>query len=111
MKHSPTLWDEKLPALEKTTWYRQRFDACPHFMFFLGDAHISNVQHTQYPYGQRITYAGFSKNRADWYHSLEELEYTASHIIEAAQKDPHISKKMISDFLPWQKEFYAACLE
>lgn len=109
MKKDPNLFKDRLGSIEKATWYRQRFDACPHFMFFLGDAHISNVQHTKYPFGQRIAYAGFSKNRADWYHSLEELEYTASKIIEASKSNPHISKEMVATFLPWQGEFYDAC--
>jgi phosphohistidine swiveling domain-containing protein len=109
MKRDQGLFKEKLSTIEKATWYRQRFDACPHFMFFLGDSHISNIQHTKYPYGQRIAYAGFSKNRADWYHGLEELEYTASHIIEASKENPHISKDMIKDFLPWQESFYEEC--
>jgi phosphohistidine swiveling domain-containing protein len=111
MKRDPNLFKEKLSHIEKATWYRQRFDACPHFMFFLGDSHISNVQHTKYPFGQRIAYAGFSKNRADWYHSLEELEYTASKIIEASKDNPRISKEMVGDFLPWQERFYKACVE
>ena len=111
MKQQPNLFKERLGSIEKLTWYRQRFDACPHFMFFLGDAHISNIQHTKYPFGQRIAYAGFSKNRADWYHGLEELEYTASKIIEASEQNSHISKEMVADFLPWQKEFYEACVE
>lgn len=111
MKLDKKLFKEKLDVIEKSTWYRQRFDACPHFMFFLGDAHISNIQHTKFPFGQRITYAGFSKNRADWYHGLEELEYTASKIIEASKSNPHISKEMIAEFLPWQQKFYSLCLE
>ncbi len=109
MQRDTHLFLDRLGSIEKATWYRQRFDACPHFMFFLGDSHISNIQHTKYPYGQRIAYAGFSKNRADWYHSLEELEYTTSKIIEASKKNLHISHKMVRDFLPWQKKFYATC--
>ncbi|MEY2664433.1 MAG: hypothetical protein RIT04_241 [Candidatus Parcubacteria bacterium] len=111
MKRDDTIFKQKIHSIEKATWYRQRFDACPHFMFFLGDSHTSNIQHTKYPFGQRIAYTGFSKNRADWYHSLEELEYTTSHILEAAKNDPDISKKMVKDFLPWQEKFYSACLE
>ncbi len=110
MKKDTNLFKNRLDSIEKATWYRQRFDACPHFMFFLGDSHISNIQHTKYPFGQRIAYAGFSKNRADWYHSLEELEFTASKVIEASQKNSHISKEMIQAFLPWQVEFYKTCL-
>ena len=103
------LFQDRLDSIERAAWYRQRFDACPHFMFFLGDSHISNIQHTKYPFGQRIAYAGFSKNRADWYHSLQELEYTTSKIIEASKKNPRISHKMVKDFLPWQRNFYAMC--
>lgn len=111
MQRDVNIFKDKLALIEKETWYRQRFDACPHFMFFLGDAHISNIQHTDYPFGQRITYAGFSKNRADWYHGLEELEYTASKIIELSKQNKHISKEMIKSFLPWQEKFYNACQE
>jgi phosphohistidine swiveling domain-containing protein len=111
MRRNNALFQERLPEIEKSVWDRQRFDACPHFMFFLGDAHISNIQHTKYPFGQRIAFAGFSKNRADWYHSLAELQYTTSKIIEASKSNPHISKEMMKDFLPWQEKFYTMCEE
>ncbi len=110
MKRNSQLFQSELDRIYKAQWYRQRFDACPHFMFFLGDAHVSNIQQTKYPFGQRIAYAGFSHNRADWYHGLAELEYTASHIIEVSKHDAQISQRMIQDFLPWQEEFYATCL-
>ena len=109
MQKTPGLFVENLPSIKSATWYRQRFDACPHFMFFLGLSHITTVQDTAYPYGQGIAYAGFSKNRADWYHSLQELEKTATGIIEADRKEPGVSKRMIADFQPWEDEFYAEC--
>lgn len=109
IKRDPALFDRLLPSIEESIWYRQRFDACPHFMFFLGDAHISNIQHTKYPFGQRVAYAGFSKNRADWYHSLEELEYTASKIIEASKQNPMLSEEMIKEFKPYEEGFYSEC--
>lgn len=109
MQRDLALWENKMSEVEKATWYRQRFDACPHFMFFLGDAHISNIQHTKYPFGQRIAYAGFSKNRADWYHALGELEYTTWGILTKARSDALISKEMIVTFLPFEKAFYSAC--
>ena len=111
MKKDLTIVKRQLTEIEKSVWYRQRFDACPHFMFFLGDAHISNIQHTKYPFGQRIAYAGFSKNRADWYHNLGELEFTASKIIEASTSNPNISRGMIDDFRPWQDRFYKECVD
>lgn len=111
MQRDSQLFSSNLDRIEKEVWYRQRFDACPHFMFFLGDAHISEIQHTKYPYGQRIAYAGFSKNRADWYHSLPELQYTASGVKNEAIKNPHVSKQMIQDFLPWQESFYDLALK
>ncbi len=92
-------------------WYRQRFDACPHFMFFLGDAHTSRIQHTAYPFGQAIAYAGFSKNRADWYHSTDELRKTADAIIEASKIDTQISVSMHNEFHSHEVAFYALCQE
>src|ERR1700733_11071315 len=106
MIRDPNLFKTNLDFIEKHLWYRQRFDACPHFMFFLGDSHTSSIQHTKYPFGQKIAYAGFSRNRADWYHRLEEREYTASQIVAASKTRPHISAEMIKDFLPWQETFY-----
>lgn len=109
MERDPSLFQASLGSIKATTWYRQRFDACPHFMFFLGDAHVSNINKTRYPFGQDIAYAGFSKNRADWYHSLSALEHTAAQIIEASAKDPLISERMIKDFAPLIQRFYETC--
>lgn len=110
MQRDSELITTKFPAIEQATWLRQRFDACPHFMFFLGDAHTSEVQHTRFPFGQRIAYAGFSKNRADWYHSLPELQHTTRGIVTASNKNPKIAAVMVRAFLPWQKQFYKRCV-
>lgn len=56
-----------------------------------------------------MAYAGFAKDRADWYFSFEELKNTASKIIEISKNNAHIGKGMIQEFLPWQKAFYQAC--
>lgn len=109
MKQEIGLFKKNLQLIEKNLWYRQRFDACPHFMFFLGIAHISSIARTKYPFGQRITYAGFSKNRADWYHSLNELQRTAQSIIHSAKRDSKVSEKMIFEFRKWEQLFYQEC--
>lgn len=111
MRRNKRLFHEKTQAIQEAEWYRQRFDACPHFMFFLGDAHTSNIQRTAYPFGQGIAFAGFSHNRADWYHSLDELTRTAESIIEVSRSNPDIGKVMVQDFLPWQERFYEVCLD
>lgn len=111
MQRRPSLFAEVDKDIRARHWYRQRFDACPHFMFFLGDAHTSRIQHTPYPFGQKIAYAGFSRNRADWYHSTDELWKTANQIIEAAKVDPAISQTMQKAFQPHAEAFYALCEE
>ncbi len=103
------MFDRETGFIQKQTWYRQRFDACPHFMFFVGQAHHCELQKTKYPWGQRIAFAGFSKNRADWYHSLEELQKTASKIMEAAKTNPRISEEMIQEFKEGEEKFYSEC--
>ncbi len=99
------------PEIRAKHWYRQRFDACPHFMFFLGDAHVSRIQTTVYPFGQRMAFAGFSHNRADWYHSTDELWKTANAIMEAARTNPRISEDMKKMFHPFETAFYEMCDE
>jgi hypothetical protein len=94
MKRDKNLISKKLPLLKRFTFYRQRFDACPHFMFFVGDAHGSDTNHGPYPFGQRITCAFFSKNKADWYHPFIELEYTAEKITNLAKTNPKIAKDL-----------------
>ena len=64
-----SLIEINLKKIENNTWYRQRFDACPHFMFPLCDSHTTSINHTNFPFGQKIAYAAFSKNRGDWYQS------------------------------------------
>lgn len=109
MKLERGLFEQCRERLASNHWYRQRFDACPHFMFFLGEAHVSRIQRTKYPFGQRIAYAGFSRNRADWYHSVEELERTAQMIVKTAETNVHLSEDMMQAFLPYQEAFYAEC--
>lgn len=109
LERNKGLFEATIPDITPLHWYRQRFDACPHFMFFLGDAHTSRIQHTAYPFGQKIAYAGFSKNRADWYHSTDELRKTADQIIEASKIDPAISQTMEVAFQPHADAFYTLC--
>lgn len=111
MERKNNLIKEDLPRLMRFSYYRQRFDACPHFMFFLGDAHGSDTNHSRYPYGQRISCAYFSRNKADWLHPIDELQHTASKITELAKSNPRIAKEMIAEFSVWEKKFYAQCKE
>ncbi|SRR3989344_972633 len=111
MKQDKNLIKNKLPLLKGFTFYRQRFDACPHFMFFVGDAHGSDANHSRYPFGQRITCAYFSKNTADWYHPFIELEYTADKIMNLAKQNHKIADEMIAEFKPWEEKFYQKCLD
>lgn len=104
-----TLIKDNLKKIENSMWYRQRFDACPHFMFPLCDAHTTTINQTQFPFGQKIAYAGFSKNRGDWYHSIQELENTANSIIKLSKLNVHISKEMISCFKKFDENFYQIC--
>ncbi|MBI2665134.1 hypothetical protein HYX12_00765, partial [Candidatus Woesearchaeota archaeon] len=111
MQRNQNLIVNMLPYLKNFTFYRQRFDACPHFMFFVGDAHGSDTNHSKYPYGQRVSCAYFSKNKADWYHPLSELEFTASKIMDVAKSNRYIAQEMIEEFKPWEEKFYIQCLE
>lgn len=109
MKYKKGLIKKELSDIRIHAWYRQRFDACPHFMAFIGEAHTSTVNHSKYPYGQRTAYAGFSNNRADWYHNLEELKKTAQIIIKKSKKDKFFCDKLIQEFKPWEEKFYQEC--
>ncbi len=111
MKYTSGLFLRTEQEIRAKHWYRQRFDACPHFMFFLGDAHVSRIQTTVYPFGQHMAFAGFSHNRADWYHSTDELWRTANAIMEVARTNPRISEEMKSAFHPFETAFYEMCDE
>lgn len=90
-------------------WYRQRFDACPHFMSFLGSAHITTTNKSSYPWGQDIAYVWFSNDTADRYHNLNQLENTATIITENIIENPHLIDGMVDDYLDAKKKFYDLC--
>ncbi len=90
--------------------YRQRFDACPHFLFFIGHAHIYTTNSSKYPRGQNIAYAWYSNNTADWYHNLNELEKTANLIIDNITQDETIIDTIVDDYDYAQFSFYEKCL-
>jgi len=109
MKRDNNLIKSKLSILKKSLFYMQRFDACLHFIFFVGHAHGSDTNNSRYPFGQRITGSRVSNNKADWFHVLSELEYTANKIINASKKNKKIAEDMIKEFLPYEKKFYEVC--
>ncbi len=111
MQRISGLFDREMGFIQKQTWYRQRFDACPHFLFFVNWAHCYAVQKTKYPWGQRIVMGGYSKNRSDNYHNLEELQKTASLIMKAAEKNPFISEELMAEFKEPEERFYRECLQ
>ena len=111
MKWNKQLIKSELKKLKESTYYRQRFDACPHFMFFLGDAHASDIFYSKYPIGQRFTCAYFSENKADWLHSFSELEFTSKEIQSLAKTNQKIADEMINEFKPFEEQFYAKCKE
>jgi phosphohistidine swiveling domain-containing protein len=111
MKRDKQLIEDNLKDLESFTYYQQRFDACPHFMFFLGDAHASRHQHSKYPIGQRITAAYFSENRADWLHPFSELKYTADEINKLLKQNPNLAEEMILEFQKYEDQFYKICID
>lgn len=82
MKENTSLYEHTIDVLKYDTFYRQRFDACPFFMLFIGEAHTSVTNQDKYPYGQDTAYCRFSKNRADWYHSNNQLKRTAEGMLK-----------------------------
>jgi phosphohistidine swiveling domain-containing protein len=109
MKRDKQFIKDNLKDLQSFTYYQQRFDACPHFMFFLGDAHASRHLHSKYPIGQRITAAYFNENKADWLHPFLELKYTAVEINKLLKQKPQLADEMIAEFQNYEDEFYKLC--
>lgn len=109
MKNNPKLYQKIIAALQKDTFYRQRFDACPHFMSFIGQAHTSTAGKGDYPYSQQTAYCRFSKNRADWYHSNNQLEHTAAQMIERLKIDKNFGADLTNIAAKKAKIFYGEC--
>ncbi len=111
MKRNKKLFTQIEQDIIDLPWYRQRFDACPHFMCFIGHAHISAVAKSKYPFGQKTVFTGFSKNRADWYHSQNELEETSRKIIEISKINKNIGREIITEYKKPENDFYTLCLK
>jgi phosphohistidine swiveling domain-containing protein len=87
MEKNDILYEDRIGKLKKDTFYRQRFDACPHFMSFIGEAHTSVTNHSDYPYGQDSAYAKFENDRTDWYHSNLQLNNTAENLLNLLKEN------------------------
>jgi phosphohistidine swiveling domain-containing protein len=111
MKKNSKLLQSRKKNLSEDTFYRQRFDACPHFMSFIGEAHTFITNNSKYPYGQKSAYCRFSNDRADWYHSNSQLSKTADQILSIIES----SKSFAGDIrVATEKKanlFYTKCLQ
>ena len=111
MKRDKKLFLREKDFLCAAVKYRQRFDACPHFMWFLGKAHCSLIFKTKFPFGQHVAAARFSKDKADWYHIESELKNSADALILSAKKTSDIAEDMVKKFKKYEKSFYSLCQE
>ena len=109
MERNKKLFEEKIDSLVNDTFYRQRFDACPHFAAFIGEAHTSITAKSAYPYGQSVVYCRFKNGLADWYHSNEQLNDSADRIMREIEKDSNFGNNLKLDAKNKANIFYSLC--
>jgi phosphohistidine swiveling domain-containing protein len=93
-RRSHGLWAEEVKRIIAGSWYRQRFDACPHLLFFVADAHINAVWRSPYPFGQKDAWVVFRQDVADWHHNLQELRRTGALFLRSVHKDHGLLARM-----------------
>ncbi|EKE15960.1 MAG: phosphoenolpyruvate synthase [uncultured bacterium] len=109
MKRNRNLFEEKIESLKADTFYRQRFDACPHFVAFIGEAHACVTNKSAFPYGQTTAYCRFQDGRADWHPSNAQLEKSAEGIIREIEKDSSFGSRIKAEAAEKANRFYSLC--
>ncbi len=86
------------------SWYHQRFDGCPLFLFHVGEAEITQEKRKPAGTEANIRVCFFDSGKADWYLDEEDIQRGSSVIIKIAKKDTEVSKKLLA---AWQTDEYA----
>lgn len=96
MTTRPILGEAIQTKLKNRTWYHQRFDGSPLFLFAVGEAELK--QEKRKPAGTQadIRVCFYSHGRADWYLDMADINRGAKVVIELAKKTPSISKKLLA---------------
>ncbi|MBS4035807.1 MAG: hypothetical protein KGZ85_15190 [Ignavibacterium sp.] len=109
MKYQQGLIIKNLKKLKKTQWYRQRFDACPHF---LAIGVIAESLKEKRKMGCHFnSHLGFYEKRTcDWYLDMIDLKKVAKRIINIALKTNNLSKKLIKSWVEDHKKWWSFCM-
>lgn len=91
--------------LQDRTWYHQRFDGSPLFLFAVGEAELK--QEPRKPAGTQadIRVCFYSHGRADWYLDMADIDRGAKVVIDLAKKDPKISTKLLAAWKEDEQKF------
>jgi phosphohistidine swiveling domain-containing protein len=93
-------WVKK--ACGNTTWYHQRFDGAPLYLFAVGDAETRREKRKPRGTEADVRVSFFNKlGKGDWYLDMRDVKRGAAKIMELARKDHSISKKLLA---AWQSD-------
>ncbi len=105
MKKLPGSVSSKSSLLKNKEWYHQRFDGCPMFIFAIPDAEMLKEKRKLPGNIPNVRVCFFSDRKADWHLDMDDVQRATNSIIEAAEKDPFFSKRLMQAWKSDEKKF------
>jgi phosphohistidine swiveling domain-containing protein len=108
MKYNKQLLKSNLTKFQNKKWYHQRFDGCPHFLFYIveGESKIESRKQGWHNYNHTCF---FHNDRADWFIPMDDINRITNEIIEKAKTDNNLSKDLMKNWDQDEKNFYEIC--
>lgn len=86
-------------------WYHQRFDACPLYIFVIGEAELKKESRKPKGTEAHVRICFFDDRKGDWYLDMADVKRGAVAIINRAKKDPQIGKKLLRAWKQDEQKF------
>ena len=108
MKYNKQLLKQNITKFQNKQWYHQRFDGCPHFLFYIveGESRIEKRKQGWHNFNHACF---FHNDRADWFIPMDDINRITTEIIEKAKTNNNLSKDLMKNWDKDEKNFYDIC--
>ena len=108
MKYNKQLLKNNLAKFQNKQWYHQRFDGCPHFLFYIveGESRLEPRKQGWHNYNHSCF---FNNDRADWFIPMDDINRITREIIEKAKADNNLSTNLMKNWNADEINFYEIC--
>lgn len=98
-----------LEDFKNKTWYHQRFDGCPLFLFLIGEAEtaIDSTRPINTGAAHRICF--FEDGKADWFLDIADIRSGAEAVVSQSKNNPQWSEEIMEKYVLSENNFNNFC--